>query len=129
MKRGFGKPDHIVVSVPLEDYDLPEKVLRKKCRLALTVRGVNGGGMIFHGFRIDRNRGVLVWSPHYHTLGFIEGGYRCRDCERKWNCLKDCGEFDDRSWQQYLKDGYYVKFLLSVRLFSAQLFINLITLR
>jgi len=52
----------------------------------------------------------LVWSPHYHVLGFVVGGYaRCRECERKWNCLKGCGDFDDRAWQGYEMDGYYVK--------------------
>jgi len=45
-------------------------------------------------------------------LGFIRGGYsRCRLCERKWNCLKGCGGFDDRSYQAFLNDGYYVKVL------------------
>ena len=52
------------------------------------------------------------WSPHFHVLGFILGGYgRCRCCERKWNCLKGCGGFDDKSYQLFLKDGYYVKVL------------------
>ena len=110
VKRGFGKIEHICVSVHPDDYGLPEKVIRKKSRLALSVRGVVGGCMIFHGFRMDRERGVLVWSPHYHALGFILEGYsRCRDCVRKWNCLKGCGGFDDRSYQQFLKDGYFVK--------------------
>ena len=109
-KRGFGKVEHILVSVAVADRDLSEVVMRKKCRKALFSRGVIGGCMIFHGYRIDKKRGVLVWSPHYHCLGFVEGGYgRCRDCERKWNCLKGCGGFDDRAWQSYQKDGYYVK--------------------
>ena len=110
VNRGFGKAEHILVSVPVVDYDLSESVLRKKCRDALFDRGVVGGGMIFHGYRISKSREVLVWSPHYHCLGFVEGGYgRCRDCERKWNCLRDCGGFDDRAWQSYENDGYYVK--------------------
>ena len=110
VERGFGEVEHIVVSISPEDYDLPEKVFRKKARQALSVRGVIGGCMIFHGYRIDRGREVLVWKPHYHVLGFIEGGYaRCRNCKRKWDCVKGCGGFDDRSYQQFLKDGYYVK--------------------
>lgn len=110
VERGFGKIQHILVSVPPEDYNLPEKVLRKKCREALLVRGVSGGNMTFHGYRMDRERGVLVWRPHYHTLGFITGGYaRCRNCERKWNCLKGCGGFDDRSYHSFLRSGYFVK--------------------
>lgn len=107
---GLGKVEHILVSVAVADRDLPESVMRKKCRLALFDRGIIGGCMIFHGYRIDKKRDVLVWSPHYHVLGFVVGGYaRCRECERKWNCLKGCGDFDDRAWQGYEKDGYYVK--------------------
>jgi len=110
VSRGFGTVEHILVSVNLNDYDLSEKVLRRKSRLALKARGVVGGGMIFHGFRMDRARGVLVWSPHYHVLGFLLEDYsRCRECERKWNCLKGCGGFDDKAWRCYQKDGYYVK--------------------
>jgi len=110
VERGFGKVEHVLVSVPPEDYNLPEKVLRKKCREALLVRGVSGGNMTFHGYRMDRERGVLVWRPHYHTLGFIRGGYaRCRNCSRKWNCLKGCGGFDDRSYHSFLRSGYFVK--------------------
>jgi len=46
------------------------------------------------------------------VLGFILGGYsRCRRCKRKWNCLAGCGGFDDRSYQNFLKDGFYVKVL------------------
>ena len=69
-----------------------------------------GGCMIFHGYRVDRRRDVLFWSAHYHVLGFVYGGYsRCRECPRKWNCLKDCGGFDDRAWQGFQSDGYFVK--------------------
>jgi len=109
-RRGFGKVEHIVVSPSVVDRDLSESVMRKKCRDVLFERGVIGGCMIFHGYRKDESCGVLVWSPHYHVLGYIEGGYaRCRECERKWNCLKGCGGFDDRAWQAFQKDGYYVR--------------------
>lgn len=107
---GLGEVEHILVSVPVVDYDLPESVMRKKCRKVLFDRGVIGGTMIFHGYRVDKKRDVLVWSPHYHVLGFVVGGYsRCRECPRKWNCLKGCGDFDDRAYQAFLKDGYFVK--------------------
>ena len=62
-----------------------------------------------YGYRPDRMNQILVWSPHYHILGFIRGGYRCRDCERKWNCLKGCGGFDDRNYQSFVENGYWVK--------------------
>ena len=110
VKRGLGKVEHGLVSVAVADRNLPESVMRKKCRDVLFDRGVIGGCMIFHGYRRDKKRGVLAWSPHYHVLGFIEGGYsRCRECERKWNCLEGCGGFDDRAWQGFQKDGYFVR--------------------
>lgn len=112
VKRGLGKVEHVIVSVAVADRDLSESVLRKKCRNVLIGRGVVGACMIFHGYRRDKERGVLRWSPHYHVLGFILGGYaRCRGCKRKWDCLKGCGGFDDRAWLAFQKDGYFVKVL------------------
>lgn len=109
VNRGFGDVEHIFVSVPVEDYDFSESVLRAKCRKILFDRGIIGGCMIFHGFRVDKRRDVLHWSAHYHVLGFVVGGYSCRECPRKWDCLKGCGDFDDRAWQGYQNDGYFVK--------------------
>jgi len=109
VKLGFGEVEHVVVSLPKSDYDLSHGVFRGNAVRVLKSRGVAGGGMIFHGFRIDSKRRVLGWSPHFHVLGSIRGGYGCRECERKWNCLEGCGGFDDRSYQEFLKDGYYVK--------------------
>jgi hypothetical protein len=112
VNRGFGKAEHIVISVHPEDYDLPEKVLRKKSRLALAARGVIGGNMMFHGFRIDRARGVLFWSPHYHTLGFIKGGFDvCRDCVHERGDCANCSGFKGREVREYKKDKYIVKVL------------------
>jgi len=110
-KRGFGKVEHVVVSVPVADRDLPESVLRKKCRDALRDRGVVGGGMIFHGYRIDKNRKVLSWSPHYHSLGYIEnGGFdRCRDCVHKREDCRSCDGFKGKEVRGFAKDGYLVK--------------------
>jgi hypothetical protein len=72
-ERGFGEVEHVVVSVPPVDRNLSETVLREKCMRAMLVRGVLGGAKIFHGFRIDKVRKVLVWSPHFHSLSFISG--------------------------------------------------------
>lgn len=109
-RRGFGKAEHVTVSVPVVDRNLSEVVLRVKCRDALRDRGVVGGCMIFHGFRIDRERECLVWSPHYHTLGFVEGGFdRCRDCV---HARSDCGLCDGlkgREVRGFARDGYLVK--------------------
>ena len=112
VRLGLGKIEHVVVSVAVADRDLPEHILRKKCRDASIKRGVIGGCMIFHGYRIDKKRGVLVWSPHYHILGFVLGGYaRCRNCPRKSNCDPNCNGFDSRAWKLFNEDGYYVKVL------------------
>jgi hypothetical protein len=108
-KLGFGRVEHIMVSVPVVDRDLPESVLREKCRKALFARGVIGGCMIFHGFREARDRHALVWSVHYHALGYIEGGYGCRDCKKL--CFKGCGGFVDRSYRCFEQDGCIVRVL------------------
>jgi hypothetical protein len=118
--KRFGQVEHIIVSVPHRDYGLSLEALRKVVQKIMKKRGIIGGVLIFHAFRY-RNRSVLLkgnfhpqgwyWSPHFHVLGFILGGYsRCRNCKRKSNCLKGCGGFDDRNyWEGYMKDGYVVK--------------------
>jgi len=109
--KRFGLVEHIVASVPPRDYGLSYEALRKKVVAVLKSRGVVGGVLIFHGFRYNLRK-QWYWSPHFHVLGFVLGGYsRCRHCERKWNCLAGCGGFDDRSYHNFLKDGYYVKVL------------------
>jgi len=109
--KHFGLVEHIVCSVPVRDYGLSYEVLRKKAVKILKVRGVVGGVLIFHGFRYNLSK-HWYWSPHFHVLGFVYGGYnRCRHCKRKSNCLKGCGGFDDVSWQNFQKDGWYVKVL------------------
>jgi len=107
--KRFGQVEHLTISVPAKDYDLDLKPLRLKVIKLLKARGVVGGCLIFHGFRYNLSNG-WYWSPHFHVLGFILGGYRkCRTCVRKWNCLSGCGGFDDRAWQAFQNDGYYVK--------------------
>lgn len=113
--------EHIVVSISPKDFGIAdEKVLRAKATKALKELGFIGGGLLFHGSRHRRfeelERGVFRqiatdWSPHYHTLGFLKDGYKCRGCKRKNNCLAGCGGFDDRRWQYYKKTGIYVKVL------------------
>lgn len=107
--KRFGAVEHVVCSVPVKDYDLNFDILRLKAEKLLVARGVVGGAMVFHAGRFTRRRG-WYWSPHFHVLGFILGGYsRCRYCKHKNRCVKGCGGFDDRSWQHFLKDGWYVK--------------------
>jgi hypothetical protein len=106
-RLGLGKPEHIIVSPSPADANFQEDVIRPICRKALLVRGVWGGCMMFHGYRIDKKRHCLAWGAHYHVVGFIEGGYTCRDCTK--TCSKGCGGFVDRSYRCNEKDGCIVK--------------------
>ena len=118
--KRFGDVEHIVISIPAKDYGYDIPYLRKKSNKILSKRGIIGGSLIYHGFRYcsktvrkDGEVRYMGWyfSPHFHVLGFIVGGYsRCRNCVRKSDCLKGCGGFDDRNyWDGFMKDGYYVK--------------------
>lgn len=113
VELGFGKVEHIVVSPSVADHDLSEYSLRKKCRDALFECGVLGGVMLFHGYRKNKKRGVLEWSPHYHCLGFIEGdGFdRCRKCSHLRGDCASCDGVKGKAVRKYLKDGYIVKVL------------------
>ncbi|WGM88829.1 MAG: hypothetical protein NUK63_07875 [Candidatus Bathyarchaeum tardum] len=110
--KKHGQVEHIICSVPTKDYGLSYAYLRQKAVRVLKKRGIIGGCLIFHGFRYNIKR-QWYWSPHFHVLGYILGGYgQCRHCKRKGNCLKGCGGFDDRNyWEGYLKDGWIVKVL------------------
>ena len=113
--KKFGQPEHIIVPVPAKDFRLSLKDLRAKVVRILRNRGVIGGVQIFHGFRYanaeeSRRKNVpfgWYWSIHFHVIGFILGGYKCRDCKKK--CFKGCGGFVDRSYRENEKDGYIVK--------------------
>jgi hypothetical protein len=105
--KRFGLVEHIVASVPTRDYGLNVKALRAKAVKILRRRGVIGGTLIFHGFRYNVRRG-WYWSPHFHCLGFILGGYRCRGCMK--SCV-GCNGFEARTRQEFEKDGYIVKVL------------------
>jgi len=110
VERGFGDVEHVVVSAPKKDYGLSEMVLRKRARAVLSACGIEGGCMIFHGFRVDRERSVLVWSPHYHILGFVAGGYdRCRRC-KGGDCYA-CDGVEGRCYRAYRENGWIVRVL------------------
>lgn len=113
--KRFGLVEHIIVGVPSKFWFLSFEGLRLKAIQALAVRGVVGGVLIFHGFRYNnvdeaRRKHVLMgwyWSPHFHVLGFVLGGYgKCRGCPK---CVKGCGGFVDRNYRLNETDGFYVK--------------------
>ena len=110
VKRGLGKIEHVSVSVAVADRGLPEPLMRKKCRDALFDRGVSGGCLLFHGYRIDRKRNVLAWSPHYHALCFILPSFDvCRDCSHERGDCKTCSGFKGREVRGFAKDKILVR--------------------
>lgn len=115
--KRFGKIEHIVASVPIEEYELSFEDLRSRVVKALYVRDVVGGILIFHAFRYNdaeeaRSKGQAIgwyWSPHFHCLGFVLGGYgRCRGCKK--GCV-GCDGFEGRTRKAFESDGYIVKVL------------------
>ncbi len=108
---GLGKVEHITVSAPVGDRDLPVPILKKRCRSALVDRGVIDCCMIFYGYRMDKERTCLEWSPHYHVLGFIKGDSfdRCRGCIHTRDDCASCDGFKGREVRGFAKDGYLVK--------------------
>lgn len=114
VSRGFGRIEHIIASVPPADYGLKEEVMRDRCRVAALDRGVIGACMIFHGYRPDRENKILVWSPHYHLLGFVgHGGFDvCRNCTKSGvGKCEDCDGFKGREMRGFAKDKYFVSVL------------------
>lgn len=116
VERGLGEVEHIVLSAPMAESDLPLDVLKEKARVAGEVRGITGSGTIFHGRR--NKYGMLVWSVHFHALGFVDGGYVCRKC-KYWGVTKKkgyfcrcedfCEGFEQRTRRAFEKDGWIVK--------------------
>jgi hypothetical protein len=111
VERGFGVPEHIVLSPPRSLWDLPFSELFELSYVVLRDRGVTAVGLIPHGRRIDRKARNLFWSPHIHGIGFILGGFDvCRNCVHKRGdcefCLKG---FKGRQVRGYKKDKWIVK--------------------
>ena len=100
--------EHLSASVPKRDYGLSYEVLSRNAILALKASGVIGGCIILHGHRKDYARRDLFWSPHFHCLGYIEGGYdRCRNCVKVGHCW-DCDGFEGRTRRAHVNDGWIV---------------------
>jgi len=105
--KRFGVVEHLVCSVPAKDYGLALGALRRKVIKMLTKIGVVGGVLIFHAFRYNQRKG-WYWSPHFHVMGFILGGYsRCRHC-KGGDCYA-CDGFDGKTYKLYRENGYIVK--------------------
>lgn len=108
----YGEIDHLTISIPARDYDLPYEVVRKKAMDAALNRGVLGGCMIIHRYRISRKHRCLERGIHFHIIGFIRGGFdRCRDCNHERGDCASCDGFKGREVRGYKQDGYLVKVL------------------
>ena len=106
--KRYGTVEHIICSVPVKDYGLSYEALRKKADKVLASRRVIGYVKIFHGCRYNKCK-RWYFSPHFHVLGFILGGFeRCRGCKK--SCL-GCDGFKERQRSLYYKDNYIVKVL------------------
>jgi len=113
--KHFGVAEHLTASIPVRDYGIKDmKVLRARTIKALKVRGVIGGCLIFHPFRYNLRK-LWYFSPHWHVVGHILGGFRkCRRCPyvnekgTRWRC-KGCEGFYGVSKECFKKDGYIVE--------------------
>lgn len=129
-KKREGKIEHITVSPPRKDWEWvlsPEKerVYRRiKLKRILAAHGIKGGLIIFHPARYAnadeaKEKGVpfgFYFSPHYHVVGFIKGGYsRCRGCSHNNKYDRDhcrtCQGFEGRVRRLNEKHGFIVKVL------------------
>jgi hypothetical protein len=100
--------EHLSASVAKEDYGLLYKELSDKAILCLKLSGVIGGCIIFHGHRKDYDKRDLFYSPHFHSLAYIKGGYdRCRSCV-KVGCCWDCDGFEGVTRRAHKYDGWIV---------------------
>lgn len=121
-----GQVEHTIVSIPPKYYGFSFDKMKRKTIDGLLARGVYGGCLVFHGFRYATYKESLEkqvafgwrWSPHFHVLGFIRGGFRkCRRCpmldmdDRYRHECAGCSGFYGRSKELYKKDTLIVKVL------------------
>lgn len=110
VERGYGAPEHIALSPPRSLRGLPVPELVKLAEVACKDRGITGYSLLFHGRRMDMDSGMLVWSPHFHLIGFVAGGFDvCRGCVHNREDCDSCKAFKGREVRGYKKDGWIAK--------------------
>ena len=116
--KRFGVAEHIIDSVPLSDYGLPFEKLKANSLKAMTTRHYIGGIMIFHAQRYANRaeaarKGIPAhwrYSPHFHYLGFLDGGYgSCRGCRKSRQECWGCKGFEGLTRRLNVTDGHIVK--------------------
>jgi hypothetical protein len=117
-EKGYGEPQHIVLTPPRSLWELDFDVLRSMAFKALKARLVTGGCSIDHARRLLRDVRMVGWGPHFHVIGFVGGGYICRDCEhirytkrRHPYCVApfECKGFEQRTRRANEKDDWLCK--------------------
>lgn len=109
-----GIPEHLIVSAPKSYWGLNPKVLRRKAVKVGESCGVIAGCDIFHHARYAnaeeaRLKGVpFGWRLgfHFHIIGFLKGGYRCRGCVKA--CSGCCG-YEELWRKERERSGWVVK--------------------
>jgi len=109
--KSWGLVEHIVVSPSPKDYALSYDVMVAKLGKYLFALGVVGGAFIFHPFRWDDAKMDWYWSPHFHVVGHVAGGYRCRGCTATVLECRACGKFEDRKYRLNEQSGWIFKVL------------------
>ena len=133
-KHHGSKAEHIIYGISPIYYGLPFENLRAMARKDLMANGILGGALIFHGFRYHKSqyiRGRIArmaqwyWSPHFHCVGFIKGGYsHCRNCKKVKNSAfgnpsetvcRGCSGFENKVRKYHEKHQCIIKVIRGVR--------------
>lgn len=104
----YGKAEHGMASVPLKYYGKSLQWMHDMAVKMFRSRGAIGGSLVPHPFRYDA---VKLWyyAPHYHSVLYLEGGYRCRGCKKL--CHGGCRGFEATTRRLFENDGWIVKIL------------------
>lgn len=110
-----GVPEHIIISVPRYDWGLDLGALRRKAEKIAESCGVIGGCIIFHHARYanadeaNEKNVPFGWRLgfHFHIIGFLKGGYRCRGCTR--GVCSGCGGYEERWRRERDRSEWVVK--------------------
>lgn len=111
--KTYGLVEHIVVSPPRREYGCNVDDWRGRAEDIARSRGVIGASVIYHEYRWSELRCSYYYSPHFHMLGFVGRGYRCRECEkfdfRSMRVCGDCHGFEGLTRRLNVNDGWIVK--------------------
>jgi len=64
------EPIHLLLSVNPNQYWLPHKELKKRIKKILEIIEFDGGAVIFHPFKFNKNTRKWYYAPHFHIVGF-----------------------------------------------------------